>query len=141
MTIPATLKNENAGVWIDHRRAHIVGLNAGGPVATSILSNAEKHPERAGDSPMKGTYEAQHVQADDHRLHALKGELNLYYDAVIDAIRNYGKLLIIGPGEAKGELHARMMKTNQRVHIAAVEPADKMTDREIVAKVQAYFGS
>jgi hypothetical protein len=130
----------NAGIWIDHRRAHIVGLNAGVPVATSILSNAEKHPERAGDSPLQGSFEARQVPADDHRQHALTGQLNLYYDAVIDSIRNYGKLLIIGPGEAKGELRARLIKAKQGDRIAAVEPADKMTDPQIVAKVQAYFG-
>ena len=130
----------NAGIWIDHRRAHIVGLNAGAPVATSILSNAEKHPERASDSPLQGSFEAQQVPADDHRQRALTGELNMYYDAVIDAIRDYGKVLIIGPGEAKGELRARLIKANRGDRIAAVEPADKMTDPQIVAKVRAYFG-
>ena len=120
----------NAGIWIDHRRAHIVGLNAGVPVATSILSNIEKHPERAGEVP-----------ADDHWQRALTGELNLYYDAVIDSIRDYGKILIIGPGEAKGELRARMIKAKRGDHIAAVEPADKMTDPQIVAKVKTYFAA
>ena len=131
--------NTNAGIWIDHRRAYIVGLNAGVPAATSILSNAEKHPARAADSPSPGPFEAQKVPADDRQQRALTGELNLYYDAVIDSIRGYGKLLIIGPGEAKVELRARMIKTHQGDRIAAVEPADKMTDPQIVAKVKAYF--
>ena len=59
--------SKNAGVWIDHREAQIVGLTAEGPTTRIILSNVEKHPERGGDSPMKGAYEARQVPADDRR--------------------------------------------------------------------------
>ena len=56
-----TTTKDNAGVWIDHRCARIVGLTANGVISTVILSQVEKHPERAGDSPMKGAYEAAQV--------------------------------------------------------------------------------
>jgi hypothetical protein len=136
VAIPA---NNNAGVWIDHRKAQIVGLTSAGETTRIILSNVEKHPERGGDSPMKGAYEARQVPADDRRQRALTGELNSYYDAVILALRDYGKLLVFGPGEAKGELHSRLMKLNRAGRVVAVETEDKMTDRQIVAKVRAYF--
>lgn len=141
MTRTATIPTStNAGVWIDHRKAQIVGLTTGGETTLVILSKVEKHPERGGDSPMKGAYEARQVPADDRRQRALTGELNVYYDAVIEALRNYGKVLVFGPGEAKGELHARILKKKQSGRVAAVETADQMTDRQIVAKVRAYFG-
>jgi hypothetical protein len=38
------------------------------------------------------------------RLRALKGHLNIYYDAVIASIRGAESIWIFGPGEAKGEL-------------------------------------
>ncbi len=133
--------NENAGVWIDHRKAEIVGLTAEGETTTVILSKVEKHLERGGDSPMHGSYEAHQVPSDDRRQRALTGELNTYYDAVIATLRNYGKLLVFGPGEAKGELHARLMKANLGGRVAAVETEDRMSDHQIVAKVRAYFGS
>jgi hypothetical protein len=132
--------NDNAGVWIDHRRARIVGLTPDGELTTVVLSKVEKHTERSGDSPMKGAYEAAQVPADDRRQRALTGELNIYYDAVIEALRNYGKLLVFGPGEAKGELHARLLKRNLGGRIAAVETAGRMTDHQITAKVRAHFG-
>ena len=135
-----TTNKDNAGVWIDHRQARIVGLTADGAVSSVILSKVEKHPERAGDSPMKGAYEALQVPADDRRQRALTGELNIYYDAVIAALRGYARLLVFGPGEAKGELHARLLKMNLGGHVSAVETAGRMTDRQIVAKVRAYFG-
>ncbi len=136
-----TLTSKNAGVWIDHRRAQIVGLTAAGETTQVILSNVEKHPERGGDSPMKGAYEARQVPADDRRQRALTGELNSYYDAVISALRDYGELLVFGPGEAKGELHSRLIKHDHDRRVVAVETEDKMTDRQIVAKVKAHFAS
>ena len=63
--------NDHAGVWIDHRKAVIVGLTPDGEVTTVILSRVEKHPERGGDSPMKGAYEARQVPADDSRQRRL----------------------------------------------------------------------
>jgi len=132
--------NDNAGVWIDHREARIVGLTPEGELTTVVLSKVEKHPERGGDSPMKGAYEAHQVPADDRRQRALTGELNIYYDAVIAALRHYGKLLVFGPGEAKGELHARLLKRNLGDRVAAVETEGRMTDHQIAAKVRAHFG-
>jgi hypothetical protein len=130
----------SAGVWLDHRHAQIVGLTAAGPVTTKIVSHVEKHPERGGDSPMKGPYEARQVPADDRRQRALTGGLNVYYDAVIAALHEYGQVLVFGPGEAKGEIHARLLKMKQGERIAAVETEGLLTERQIVARVRAYFG-
>jgi hypothetical protein len=132
--------NDNAGVWIDHRKARIVALTPEGELSTVVLSKVEKHLERSGDSPMKGAYEARQVPADDRRQRALTGELNIYYDAVIAALRNYGQLLVFGPGEAKGELHARLLKRKLGARVAAVETEGRMTDHQIAAKVRAHFG-
>ena len=131
--------NDNAGVWIDHRKAMVVILSSGKERVTSIASNVEKHLERAGDSPLKGSYEASQVPADDARQRALTAELAIYYDAVIALVRDAGSILIFGPGEAKGELERRLIKHKLGGLVAAVETEDKMTDRQIVAKVREYF--
>ncbi len=131
--------SSNAGVWIDHRSARIVGLTADGPISSTILSNVEKHPERGGDSPLQGTHEAQQVPADNRRQRALTADLNRYYDTVIEALREYGSLLIIGPGEAKGELRARLLHGSKGEKIATVEAAGRITDRQLAARVKAHF--
>lgn len=131
--------SNNAGIWLDHRRAVIVELALDGEHIKTIESNVEKHPERSGDSPMKGRYEARQVPADDSRQRALTGELNVYYDAVIAAVANDENLLLFGPGEAKGELHTRLSKTKPKTRVSAVETEDKMSERQIVAKVRAHF--
>jgi hypothetical protein len=129
----------NAGVWLDHRRAQIVGLTSGGEITKVILSNVEKHFVHRGVSATRGAHEARQVPADNRRQRALTGNLNIYYDEVIEALRDYEKVLVFGPGEAKGELHARLLKKKQGGRVSAVETEGEMTDRQVVAKVRAYF--
>jgi hypothetical protein len=131
---------DSAGIWIDHRKAFVVTLSADAEHTQVILSKAQKHLERGGDSPLKGRYDAHSVPADDGRQRALTAELNGYYDTVIAAVRSCGHVFIFGPGEAKGELRKRLSKINVGELIAKVATADKMTNREIVAKVREYFG-
>jgi hypothetical protein len=128
-----------AGVWIDHRKALIVVVTPAGERTTLIVSKVEKHPQRSGDSPLKGRYAADQVPADDSRQKAYTGELNIYYDTVIAAVRSAEALVIFGPGEAKGELRKRLVRNKLGGRVAAVETADKMTDRQIAAKVREYF--
>jgi hypothetical protein len=132
---------DQAGVWLDHRKAVIVTIGPREERTARIDSNVEKHLERSGDSPLKGSYESLQVPPDDRRQMALTGELNTYYDAVIAAVHNAGSLLIFGPGEAKGELKKRLEKQKFGGRIAAVETEDKMTDGQIAAKVREYFAN
>jgi hypothetical protein len=132
---------DKAGVWIDHRKALVVVVTPTETHSVLIVSKVEKHLERSGDSPLKGRYESAQVPADDSRERALTGELNVYYDAVIAALRGADSLLIFGPGEAKGQLKKRLVKNKLGGRIAAVQTVDKMTDRQIAAKVRTYFSA
>ena len=131
--------SNNAGVWIDHRKAVIVELTPEGERTTIIESKVEKHPQRSGDSPLHGAYEARQVPADDSRQRALTGELNGYYDAVIAALHKPDDLLVFGPGEAKREFHKRLTNNKPATRVAAILIEDKMTDRQIAATVRDYF--
>ena len=135
------MTKDKAGVWIDHRKALIVVVSPTAEHTALIVSKVEKHSERSGDSPLKGNYEAAQVPADDSRQRALTREFNIYYDTVVAAIHNAESILIFGPGEAKGELKKRLVKSKLGARVAAVETADKMTDRQIVAKVREHFAA
>ena len=127
------------GVWIDHRKAVVVVVTEEGEELGLIISKVEEQLRRSGDSPLKGSFEAQRVPADDRRQRALTQYLNIYYDAVISCIREADSILIFGPGEAKNELEKRLEKSNLGGRIASIETADKMTDKEIAAKVRQRF--
>lgn len=129
----------SAGLWIDHREAVIVFVSAKGEATKVIKSNVEKQPGRIGGVRSTAAYEALLVPADDRRQSSFTGHLNSYYDKVAAAIRDAGSILIFGPGEAKGELKRRIERYKPSESIVAIETMDKMTGRQIAAKVRKYF--
>lgn len=131
--------NIKTGIWIDHRKAVIIMLSAKGEELLEIASNIEKHPGRSEGGRPTAPYEAQLVRADDSRERKFAGQLNQYYTEVATAFGAAESLLIFGPGEAKGELKRHLENAKPGKIIIAVETADKMTDRQIAAKVREYF--
>ena len=127
------------GLWIDHRKAIVVVLTDKGEERGLVISAVEKQARRSSSSRHSGHFEPQQVAADDSRQRAFTGHLNMYYDAVIASIRDAESILIFGPGEAKGELKKRLGKVDLGGRIVSVETVDKMTDRQIAAKVRAHF--
>jgi hypothetical protein len=127
------------GLWIDHKKATVVTVTDKGEEIGLIVSRVEKQPRRSGDSPLKGSYEPHHVPAQDSLQRTFTEHLNIYYDAVIASIRNAESILIFGPGEAKRELKERLEKHGLGERIAGFETTDKMTDRQLSAKVRQHF--
>jgi hypothetical protein len=127
------------GLWMDHRKAVIVVVSDTGVETKLIVSKVEKQLRRSGGSPLKGSYEALQVPADDSHEREFTGHLNIYYDAIIACIRDAEAILIFGPGEAKGELEKRLGSKELSGRIIGIETVDKMTDRQIAAKVRQRF--
>jgi len=120
------------GLWIDHRKAVIVIVTSKGEETKIIESNMEKHVRFSGSSSEPG-------QAEDVRDRQFNNHLNIYYDDVIALIGNAKSILIFGPGEAKGELKKRLEGEDLKERIVDIETADKMSDRQITAKVRDHF--
>jgi len=127
------------GVWLDHRKAVIAVVSDKGEETKVIESNVEKHSGRVAGVRSTTPYESQKVPADDIRQREFTSHLHGYYDEVIAAIRDAESILIFGPGEAKNELKSRLEKGRLGGRIVAVQAADKMTDRQIAAKVREHF--
>ena len=127
------------GLWIDHRKALIVAVSDNGEEIKLIISKVEKQLGRSGGIRSTTPYESQLVPADDSRERRSTGLLNIYYNAVIACIRDAESILILGPGEAKGELKKRLERNKLGGRIIGIETIDRMTDRQIAAKVRRYF--
>lgn len=121
----------DVGVWIDHREATIVMLTGAGEEVRRIASGVEKHIRFSGG--------AEQATAEDMRDRRFANQLSQYYAAVIACIRDAESILIFGPGEAKGELAKRLEMDNLKGRIVGVETVDKLTDRQIAAKVRQHF--
>jgi hypothetical protein len=132
---------KQAGLWIDHREATIVLLSNGGEETRHILSSNAKHIRYSGSTHSKTPPGMKEVTSEDQRDRKFGNQLNQFYDQVIAAVREADSIQIFGPGEAKGELEKRLAHEGFQGHILAVETMDKMTDRQIAAKVREHFQS
>jgi hypothetical protein len=120
------------GVWIDHKKAVIVMISDEGEHTTQITSQMEKHVRFASGSSEDGSAESTRDRQFENRLDG-------YYDKVIASVRDAESILIFGPGEAKGELEKRLENKELGGRIVGIETVDKMTDRQIAARVRQHF--
>ena len=130
---------KNIGLWIDHKKAIIVIQSEQGQDIQKIESGVGRHVSYRGAPHPRSPYSAQYQQGDDQLDNKFTEQLNKFYEKVIDHIRGAEAILIIGPGEAKLEFEKRLTHEKVKVPIVGIEPADKLTDRQIAAKVRNYF--
>jgi hypothetical protein len=128
-----------AGLWIDHRKAVIVIDSDDGETSRLVESNVEKHVRYSGGPGGGGGHGSREGAGEDTRERHFEGQLDKYYDQVIECVRDAEAILILGPGEAKGELKRRLERDGLGARIVGVETVDKMTDREIAARVREHF--
>jgi stalled ribosome rescue protein Dom34 len=128
-----------AGVWIDHAKAIVVLLADQGEEVKRIKSDIKKPARTATGARMKNSYTPNDFVAEDRQDRKVTAHLNTYYDEVIACIRNAEAIVILGPGEAKGELKKRIKSKKLRASVADLETADKMTDRQVAITVREHF--
>jgi hypothetical protein len=121
------------GLWIDHRKAVIVVVSDEGDATRLIESKVEKHVRYSGGGHSNASHESQPGTAEDTQDRHFEGRLDKYYDEVVACIRDAEAILILGPGEAKGELRARLERDGLGARIVGVETVDKMTERRVSA--------
>jgi len=121
----------SVGLWIDHRRAVIVSLTDTVEKTRRIISGMEKHVRFAG--------RARKTSAEDQRDRRFTGHLQKFYEKVASYVRDADSILILGPGEAKGEFSALLESLALGGRIVAVETVDKMTERQLAARVRQRF--
>jgi len=136
------------GIWLDHREAFVVCLVKAKPFAEGsqemierIESDTERRVRLSGGSRSRKTpYGPQEISVDSKQEDRIKGQLRIYYHQIIKQISDADHILIFGPGEAKVELKNEIEKIKEFAGKAKkVESADKMTQRQIVAKVRTFF--
>jgi hypothetical protein len=132
------MKNK-AGVWIDHRKAVIVRITDDGEETRQINSDVVRPFASAGGPSSKQPDRREGFVAESTLEHTFTMQLNTFYDAVLTALRDADSVLIIGPGEAKGEFQKRLKSKKFPAHVVELEAADKMTDRQIAALVREHF--
>lgn len=129
----------NIGIWLDHRKAVIVTVSGAEEEIHVILSDAERQPGRIDGQRSTAPFESHLVMADDVKERKFTHELHLFYQEVTDCLTHAEAILIMGPGEAKGQLRKHLKEILPKAWVTAVETADKMTNRQIAAHIRDHF--
>ncbi|MEI8247729.1 MAG: hypothetical protein WCI51_17975 [Lentisphaerota bacterium] len=128
------------GIWIDHKEAFLVSLQGDQTAVAHIESNADSHYKPSGGWKASGTSVAQSVSKEQTAGERLKHQLHQYYQQIVTEADKVNRVYICGPGAAKTELEKEMAKAkSQHAKVEAVETCDKMTEKQIVAKVKSFF--
>lgn len=130
-----------AGVWIDHKQAVVVLITEAGQVTKKIAFDIGQPVRTAGSTRKKNKYTPNDFVAEDRQERKIENDLKSYFDDVITSLGDAKSLLILGPGEAKGEFHKRIKSKKLRGVTVVLETADKMTDRQLAAKVGSHFAT
>jgi hypothetical protein len=128
-----------AGLWIDHRKAVLVVVTDEGEEIKRIESNMPKHIRFASRANAQTVDGLKQVTAEDQRDRQFGNHLDNYYDDVIASIGAAESIQLFGPGEAKGEFEKRLEGKEPGTRIVDIETVDKMTDRQIAAKVRKHI--
>ncbi len=112
----------HAAVWIDHRQARVLHFNADVYDAQVIHPAHGREHDRDGQRPK---------------------EDQAYLESVTKAVADAGAILVLGPSNEKTELikHIEKKHPGMRGKIEGVEPADHLSDGEIVAHARHVLKS
>ena len=133
--------NHKVGVWLDHRKAVIVSGSADRVTTTTLESKIRPHSRYSGRAGSQ-TPEGPEDTGGEKKYEEKYGQqLDRYYDEVISQLGQPEVLLILGPGEAKLQLKERLSRSKAMSEcIVGIETTDKLTVRQIVAKVKEHYG-
>ncbi len=124
--------NKKVGLWISRAKAVIVSIDNNIEARRIITSDMANYVLYSKVIPGDGNPE-------NIRDRRFWNHLNEYYAQVIAYIRDAGEIQIFGPDEAKYELQKHLENEGLAAHIISLEEAGKMSDLEIITRVQNRF--
>lgn len=124
--------NKKAGLWISRAKAVIVSIDNNIEARRIITSDMANYVLYSKVVPGDGNPE-------NIRDRRFWNHLNEYYARVIAYIRDAGEIQIFGPDEAKYELQKHLENEGLAAYIISLEEAGKMSDLEIITRVQNRF--
>jgi peptide subunit release factor 1 (eRF1) len=117
-------------IWIDHREAILVAFRG-----EAVIDEEELFSE-AGSRTHGGGWAQRRIEAHRHEM------LKHYYEEVIGHLGPVDEILILGPGQAKHELHQSIEHhKGLKGKVMAVRSTSRLTEQEVVAEAEQFFGS
>ena len=118
----------------------LVSLMRGSHKVIHVESEVEGHFRLKDDSQSINPSNLQGNTIESKMDSRYRKYLNIYFQQIINLLKEAKRIFIFGPGEAKIELK-KMIEKNKLFSnkISDIETTDKLTEPQIVAKVKKYF--
>jgi hypothetical protein len=128
------------GVWIDHNKAISVTIDGDTTTIETTESGVEGHFRLSGGWRTRTPYGPQSIVSEQKPDERRRHQLHAYYKKLVAGLRGADSIYIFGPGEAPHEVVKELeLSKLLAAKLAAVERADKMTDRQVAARVKKFF--
>jgi len=129
--------SNGAGIWLDHRRAVVVNFTAQGHRLEKFQSGLRMLLKDIDGSQQRSLFGTKSKGARGPKpAPAEKADLSAFLEDVAAAVQNADSIAVIGPGQAKSDLRTHLEKWKLDDRIVSVEPAERMSDRQLVAHFQ-----
>lgn len=128
------------GVWIDKDKAHIVKIDSGKEIFSTIQSEIE-HFKAKGGSGQKFKSGPQDVIKDSKFLEKEKHQFKQYFKNIAEAIKDADTLVLFGPADTNEKFKKELSKNYSTLNtkVKDVAKTDSMTNNQIIAWVRDYF--
>ncbi|MDX1407423.1 MAG: hypothetical protein R3330_04800 [Saprospiraceae bacterium] len=128
------------GVWIDLKRAVLIGFTQNTYTVKTIKSPVVSRLRVAGEGKQSGRFGSQFLDDERTREQLREQQIHRYTREVIAHLCGADQIVIFGPAEMKTRL--KQVIEEQPVlapRLRAVVPTDSMTENQMVAWVKDYF--
>jgi len=120
--------SRRVAIWVDHREAIVITFRG------DEVADEEEFFSEAGPHTHGGGW-AQH-RIESHRHEILKH----YYEEVVQHLGSVDEVLLLGPGQAKYELHHAIdHHKGLRGKVVAVRGASQLTEEQVIAEAEEFF--
>ena len=131
---------KQTGIWLDKEQAVIINLSAGSHTIKYLESNIATRERFPGEGKKFGKFGSQFLSLESKKRNAVKNQSEEYLKNIINEVKNTDKLVVFGPAEMKIQLEKAILGNNLiSDKLLAVEPADNMTENQLVAWVKGYY--
>ena len=128
---------KKVGIWVDHRRALLIKFDDGRESREVLESDIERHAGPEGSRRTSTPYGPQAKDVERRIQSRNRHHLQRFYREILKRVGMTERLLIMGPAAAKQELADVIKKDpSLRAVDVKVEPADRMTDDQVAARVR-----
>jgi stalled ribosome rescue protein Dom34 len=119
--------NKCLGIWMDHSSALLMELSNDKIVQNNVVSEDKEEEKGFDGHEKKANTKERHKNSE-------------YYKKLSQTIRDYGKVVLFGPTDAKNELF-NLLNTDHLFENTSIDVlnADKMTESQMHTFVRDYF--